>query len=92
MPIQAITGGTLITGNAINWYAACVLRMAIKMHLDGFPSRRRPAGALREAVSAYTGINYARSAAGLRKAYADLEALLSKVEHPDHVTRTGRTA
>lgn len=87
MPIEQGRGGVMITGNAINWYAALSLKHAIQLYQKTGIKIRRGMGpkALCEAVGTFTGARYARGAAGLEQARTDIAELVAT--QPDRVAR-----
>lgn len=90
MPIQQNEGSTTITGNAIMWYRAALLRSALKLYLDhGMKATRTATPAnMRAIAEEYTGTKYPRSRKGLTQALVDITAVCDR--NPDSVTPNGK--
>ena len=92
MPIETTQGGTMVTGNAINYFQLIIVKQSIDLHLKTNGGMRMSRVAtparLKEIVSSYTGVKYARSTKGMLQAQADVAAILAS-RTPDNVVPDG---
>ena len=89
MPIEDNgAGGTILTGNAIEWFRVISLKQCLSMYVKhGMKMNRNVTPqVMRGVATEYTGTVYPKSKKGLETALADIEAFLA-TRKPDDVQR-----